>query len=138
MRPTAMAAMALLALPGSALADEYACRSLGEEPPVTMDFSLRYSSGAYAVMSAGFQIEGDIGYSTSASEPTSLATVTGMEASQDQVRFSLHYKDADYDGDVATLHVVTLSEGVHTLTAGVLHVVGGGLWPLQCEIDYQD
>jgi hypothetical protein len=126
----------MLAMPG-ALADEYACKSLAGDPPVTLDFSLRYSSGAYAVMSAAFQIEGDIGYSTTATEPTDLATVTGVEISADEVRFKLHYADATYDGDIATIHVVTLAEGEHTVTAGALHVLAGGLWPVQCEINYE-
>jgi len=126
-----------LTLPGSAIADEYACRSLEGESPVTLDFALRSASDAYSVTSAAFQIEGDIGYSTVASEPTALATVTGVEATSEDVRFSLHYTDANYDGDVATVHVVTLADGAQILTAGVLRVVGGGLWPVRCEIDYE-
>ena len=40
--------------------------------------------------------------------------------------------------DVAELYVVTLSEGAHSLTAGVLQIGGGGLWPIQCDVAYGD
>lgn len=137
MRTVALTVAASCLMTAMAAADEYSCRSVGGEGAVAMDFSLRYSGGAYAVTGAGFQIEGDIGYSTSATEPTSLATVTGVEADGDHVRFSLHYTDAKYDGDIATVHVATLSEGAYAMTAGVLRVVGGGLWPIQCDIDHE-
>lgn len=128
----AAAAVALSA--GTAAAETYTCRTLNETDfPVTASFDLRYSSGAYAIMRAEFQIEGDIGYSTMATHPLDLATVTGVEADENSIAFSLHHTDPDYDGDVATLHVVTLSEGAHELTAGVLKVVGGGLWPIACD-----
>ncbi len=133
-----IATAALLAGAGAASAETYACRSVSGEPPATLDFSIRHSSGAWAVMSAAFQIEDDIGYSTTAAEPTSLATVTGVEiGSAEDVAFKFHYTDADYDGDVASVHVVTLSEGARSLTAGVLAVVGGGLWAVQCDLDYE-
>ena len=137
MRTVALTVAVYCLMTAMAAADEYSCRSIGGEGAVTVEFSFRISSGAYAVASAGFQIEGDIGYSTSATEPTSLATVTGVEGDDEHFRFSLHYTDAEYDGDIATVHVATLSEGAHTLTAGVLHVVGGGLWPIQCDVDYE-
>jgi hypothetical protein len=119
---------------GTAAAETYTCRSLDETDfPVTARFDLRYSSGAYAIMRAEFQIEGDIGYSTAATHPLDLATVTGVEVDEGSIQFSLQHTDPDYDGIVATLHVVTLSEGAHELTAGVLKVVGGGLWPIACR-----
>ncbi len=128
----AAAAVALSA--GTAAAETYTCRTLNETDfPVTASFDLRYSSGAYAVMSAEFQIEGDIGYSTTATHPLDLATVTGVAVDEGSIKFSLQHTDPDYDGNVATLHVVTLTEGTHALTAGVLKVVGGGLWPIVCD-----
>ena len=137
MRVLVLSAVLLCLMVTVAAADEYSCRSLGGEDKVTFDFTTRYASGAHAVLGASFQIEGDIGYSTTATEPTSLATVTGVEGDGERIRFSMHYTDAQYDGDIATIHVVTLTEGAHALTAGVLHVVGGGLWPIECEIRYE-
>lgn len=137
MRAIALSAALLCLATSMAVADEYSCRSFGGEDKVTLDFSIGHSGGAYAVLGAGFQIEGDIGYSTTATEPTSLATTSGVAVTPEEVRFSLHYTDPSYDGDVATVHVVTLSEGAHVMTAGVLHVVAGGLWPIQCDIDYE-
>jgi hypothetical protein len=131
-----IAAAALLASATTASAEAYDCRSLSGEPPATLSFTTRHSSGAYAVMAAEFQIEDDLGYSTTAAEPTSLATISGVEIDSENVMFRFHYSDAGYDGDVATVHVVTLSEGEHDLTAGVLQVSGGGLWAVQCEVDY--
>lgn len=133
-----IAAAALLLSAGAASAESYACHSLSGEPPATLDFTIRHSSGAWAVMSAKFQIEGDLGYSTTAAEPTSLATVTGVEiGSAEDVAFRLRYTADDYDGDVASIHVVTLSEGARSLTAGVLQVTGGGLWAMECDLDYE-
>jgi hypothetical protein len=133
-----VAAAVLLASASAASAETYACHSVSGEPPVTLDFRIRHSSGAWAVMSAAFQIEDDIGYSTDATEPTSLATVTKVEiTSAADVAFKLHYTADDYDGDVASLHVVTLTEGAHSLTAGVLQVTGGGLWAMECDLDYE-
>jgi hypothetical protein len=133
-----LTAAAALAVPaGAALADDYACHSVASDeeqaPPVQISFTLVYSSHAYAVTKAAFQIEGDIGYSTTATEPTSLATVTGVVVENDFIEFSLHYSDSGYDGDVAKLHVVTLSEGAHYITAGAFHAVGGGLYAVVCD-----
>lgn len=133
-----IAAAALLLSAGTASAERYACHSLAGEPSASLDFTIRHSSGAWAVMSAAFQIEGDIGYSTDATEPTSLAMVNDVEiGSAEDVAFKLHYTADDYDGDVASVHMVTLSEGAHSLTAGVLQVTGGGLWAMECDLDYE-
>lgn len=118
---------------GTAAGEEHTCHSLEGDPPATVRYDLRYSSGAYAVTSARFKIEGDIGYSTAADDPRDLATITAVEASGNELEFSFHYQDMNYDGDVARVHVVTLFEGVYGLTAGVLQVTGGGLWPIACE-----
>ena len=130
-----IAAAVLLAGAGSAAAESYICRSLDGEPPTSLDFTIRYSSGAWAVMSVAFQVEGDVGYSTITGEPTGLAIVTGVEiASAADVAFRLQAGGQGDRGDVASIHVVTLSEGETSLTAGVLQVTGGGLWPIQCDI----
>lgn len=130
-----IAAGALAASVTGAAADSYACRSLNETDfPATANFEIRHSSNAYAVISAGLQIEGDIGYSTTATEPSDLVTVDGVDIDSGHIKFDLHQHDANDDGDVATLHVVTLSEGVHDLTGGVLQVDGGGLWIIQCDV----
>ena len=130
-------AVVLAASTTVARSESYDCRSLSGEPTATLSFTTRYSSGDYAVMAAEFQIEDDIGYSTTATEPTSLATLSGVEIDSGNVEFRFHYKDANYDGDVATVHVVTLSEGANSLTAGVLQVSAGGLWAVQCEVNYE-
>jgi hypothetical protein len=132
-----IAAAALAASATTASAESYDCRSLSGEPPVTLSFTTRHADGGYAVIAAEFQIEDDIGYSTTATEPTSLATVSGVEIASETVAFRFHYTDASYDGDVATVRVATLSEGAYSLTAGVLQVSGGGLWAVQCEVDYE-
>jgi hypothetical protein len=130
-------AAALAATASAATASDYSCHSVaGDEegaPPAEVSFTLTYSSNAYAVIKAAFQIEGDIGYSTVATEPTSLATVTGVVVDDDVIEFSLHYTGDGYDGDIAKLHVVTLSEGAHAITAGAFHAVGGGLYAVVCE-----
>jgi hypothetical protein len=128
---------ALAAMPGAAVAEDYACRSVAGEmpgdPPVEIGFTLDYTDSGHAISRASFQIEGDLGYSTEATEPTSLATVTGLKVADHVIAFRLHYTGDGYDGDIATLHVVTLSEGAHWITAGAFHAVGGGLWAIKCD-----
>src|SRR6218665_3015312 len=85
----------LAALHGVAIADDYTCRSLAGEmpadPPVEIGFTLDHSDGAPVISRADFQIEGDLGYSTEAIEPTSLATITGLKVADDVIEFRLHY-----------------------------------------------
>jgi hypothetical protein len=132
-----IATAALAATASAATASDYSCHSVASDekaaPPVEVSFTLGHSSNAYAVMKAAFQIEGDIGYSTEATEQTSLATVTGVVVENDVIEFSLHYTGGGYDGDIAKLHVVTLSEGAHAITAGAFHAVGGGLYAVVCD-----
>jgi hypothetical protein len=133
-----IAAAALLAFTGTASAETFACRSVSGEPPVNLDFALRYSSDGFTVISAAFQIEGDIGYSTTATEPTSLATIAHAPISAaEDVAFRFHYTDAEYDGDVASVRIVSLSEGMDIKAAGVIAVVGGGAWALECDLSYE-
>lgn len=129
-----IAGVALLAATGAASAESFTCRSLSGDPPVLLDFGV----ADRAISSASFQIEDDMGYSTTADEPTSLATISGAEiGGAGDVAFKFHYADASYDGDVASVHVVTLSEGAFSKTAGVLQVSGGGVWAIECDVDYE-
>lgn len=139
MRPQLLIAAALLALPAAAAAaDTYDCRSLNETDfPVTASFDLDHGDSGFTVPRAELQIEGDIGYSSTAEHPSDRAIATDIEVGGDAISFNFHLDDGTYDVDVARLHVVTLSEGAHSLTAGVLQVGGGGLWPIACSIDYE-
>lgn len=131
-----IAAVALAISTAGALANDYACRALeGEfegDPGVEITFTLDYSGDEVAVTKAAFQIEGDIGYSTTTTEPTALATITGLIVDH-YIEFSFHYKDDGYEGDVAKLHIVTFSEGAHWITAGAFHAVAGGLYAVRCD-----
>ena len=79
------AAVLLAGCGAAAAADTYTCTSLDGDPPVTLEFTLGYSTHAYAVLSARFQIEGDIGYATDAADPRDLATVTGVSIAQGEI-----------------------------------------------------
>ena len=139
MRPQLLIAAALLACPAAATAaDTYDCRSLNETDfPVTASFDLEYADDAFSIPRAELQIEGDIGYSSTAEHPSNRAFATGIEIGGDAIKFNFHLDDGEYDVDVARLHVVTLSEGAYSLTAGVLQVGGGGLWPIECAVTYE-
>jgi hypothetical protein len=139
MRPQLLIAAAILALPAAAAAaDTYDCRSLNEtDYPVTVSFDVDYADDAFSVLRAELQIEGDIGYSSTAEHPSNRALATDIEIGGDAIRFNFHLNDGEYDVDVARLHVVTLSEGAYSLTAGVLQVGGGGLWPIECTVTYE-
>jgi hypothetical protein len=132
------AAVLVIGFGGATGAEEYDCRqAVDGDWPVHLEAEVRHSSGANAVTRASVQIEDDIGYSTTATEPTALVTVTDVTASSGQLRFSLHYRDEDHEVDVATVYLATLSEGAHSVTGGVLRVVGGGLWVVRCTVSYE-
>jgi hypothetical protein len=137
-RALAILAILLAGSGAASAADRYACASLAGDPGVTADFTLSYSSRAYAVLGAGFRIEDEIGYSTEASDPRDRALVSAVDVSTgaEDISFSLLAAEGGYaSSPVARLHVVTLPEGAHMLTAGVLQVTGGGLWPIRCDVD---
>jgi hypothetical protein len=118
-----------------AAAESYRCTSLAGAPAVTFAATTRHSSGAWAVISAKVQIEGDISYSTDAQDPRDRAAVDHVEIDDDEVAFDL---EAGQVGGplAASVHLLTVSEGAHELTGGVLHVVAGGLWVVQCDVDH--
>ena len=130
---------ALLTTTGAAsAADTYTCRSLNETDfPVTASFDLRHGDSGYSVPRAEMQIEGDMGYSTTPDHPSNGAFVSEIDVDDGSIRLVFHQTYDGYDVDVAELHVVTLSEGVYELTAGVLQIGGGGLWAIQCDIAYE-
>ena len=139
MRSQFLIAATLLALPAAAAAaDTYDCRSLNETDfPVTASFDLDDANDAFSIPRAELQIEGDIGYSSAAEHPSNRAYATDIDVGGDAIRFNFHLNDGTYDVDVARLHVVTLSDGAYSLTAGVLQVGGGGLWPIECTVTYE-
>lgn len=130
-RLIAPAATALALGWSCAAADEYTCTSLAGDPPATATFDLRYSSNAYAVMSAAVQIGDEAPYSTVSTGLEHEVAVNGVDVSDDEITFRL--MTPDYVDDVAAMHVVSLSDGNAKLTAGVLQVSGKGLWPVSCE-----
>ena len=137
MRIPLLTAALLIATGAVHAADTYTCRSLGETAfPATASFDLDLADGVYTVPRAELLIEGDIGYSTHAGDQSGVAFVSEIDAASGALRLVFHQTYDQYDTDVATLHVVTLSEGAHSLTAGVLHIAAGGLWPIQCDVTY--
>jgi hypothetical protein len=136
MRRALIAIAAVTASASAASADVYNCRSVNEPKyPVTANFELKCDDPCF-VTRADLQIEDDIGYSTTATHPSALVTITDLEVDSGRIEFNFHQHDAEYDGDVATLDVVSLSEGIYSLTGGVLQVGGGGLWTIQCDVTY--
>jgi hypothetical protein len=139
MRAYLLIAAVLTTTGGAPAADTYTCRSLDETDfPVTASFDLEHGDDdGYTVPRAQMQIEGDMGYSTTPDHPGNGAFVSVIEVGNGSIRLVFHQTYDEYDVDVAELHVVTLSEGVYDLTAGVLQIGGGGLWPIQCDIAYE-
>jgi hypothetical protein len=138
MRPHVLIAAFLATTGAATAADTYTCRSLNEtDVPVTASFDLEHGDSGYTVPRAQMQIEGDMGYSTTPDHPSNGAFVSEIDVGNGSIRLVLHQTYDEYDVDVAELHVVTLSEGVYDLTAGVLQIGGGGLWAIQCDIAYE-
>jgi hypothetical protein len=138
MRANLLIAAFLATTGAAAAADTYTCSSLDESDfQVTASFDLQHGDDGYTVPRAEMQIEGDMGYSTTPDHPGNGAFVSEIEVGHGSIRLVFHQTYDEYDVDVAELHVVTLSEGVYDLTAGVLQIGGGGLWPIQCDIAYE-
>ena len=139
MRADILIATLLATTGAAAAADTYTCRSLNETDfPATASFDLERDDSGYTVPRAQMQIEDDIGYSTAPDHPSNGAFVSEIEVGNSSIRLVFHQTYDEYDVDVAELYVVTLSEGAHSLTAGVLQIGGGGLWPIQCDVAYGD
>jgi hypothetical protein len=121
----AIAALALSA--STAFADGYACRSIAGG--VTLGFTLSRGDAGYAVTDAALKIGDEPGYSTAATEPASLATITGLDM-DNKVLFNFHAGDAD----VATVRLVTRFEGGGGLATGTLKTATGGVYAIRCDI----
>lgn len=138
MRTYILIAALILTTGAAKAADTYDCRSLNATDfPVTASFDLEHTDNGVTVPRAQMQIEGDMGYSTTPDHPSNRAFVSEIDVDDGSIRLVFHQTYDGYDVDVAELHVVTLSEGVYDLTAGVLQIGGGGLWPIQCDITYE-
>jgi hypothetical protein len=138
MRANLLIATFLATTGAAAAADTYTCRSVNETDfPVTVSFDLEHGDNGYSVPRAQMQIEGDIGYSTTPDHPSNGAFVSEIDVGNGSIRLVFHQTYDEYDVDVAELHVVTLSEGAYDLTAGVLQIGGGGLWPIQCDVAFE-
>jgi hypothetical protein len=137
---TALGAAVLLLLPApAAAADTYACRSLQGDPPATFGFTLSHSSDAYAILGASLEVEGGVGYATAPAGTAEEALVDEVAVAPEAaaIGFALLRAEAGYGSDpVARIRLVTLSTDTHTMTAGVLQVTGGGLWPMLCDSDH--
>ncbi|OEO29320.1 hypothetical protein VW23_002180 [Devosia insulae DS-56] len=126
----AIAALALSA--GTALADDYTCRSIAGG--LTLGFTLTQGDAGYAVTDAALKIGDDPGYSTSATEPASLATITGLDM-DNKVLFNFHATASDTD--IATVRLVTRFEGGGGLATGTLKPATGGVYAIRCDIAHE-
>lgn len=123
--------LALAATP--AAAGTFTCADPTGE--VTLEIFQTYDgkANAFDVASAKFQIVDDLGY-TSEDDPSNGGTVTLVNKAVDpwMMNFDFHLVAPDYDNDIASVRLVTLSEGNAIATGGVLRVVAGGVWPVAC------
>lgn len=124
---TVVAVLALALSAGAAFADGYTCRSIAGG--VTLGFTLSRGDTGYTVTDAALKIGDEAGYSTTAAEPASLATITGLDM-DNKVLFNFHSGDAD----VATVRLVTRFEGGGGLATGTLKTAVGGVYAIRCDI----
>jgi len=126
---TVVAILALALSAGTAFADDYTCRSIAGG--VTLGFTLTRGDAGYAVTDAVFKLGDEPGYSTTATEPPSLATITGLDM-DNKVLFNFHSSQSDTD--VATVRLVTRFEGGGGLATGTLKPAAGGVYAIRCDI----
>ena len=126
----AITAVALSA--GSAFADGYACRSI--VAGVTLGFTLTKADAGFTVTDAALKIGDEPGYSTTSTEPASLATITGLDM-DNKVLFNFHA--AGSDTDVATVRLVTRFEGAAGVATGTLKPAAGGVYAIRCDIVHE-
>lgn len=124
---TVIVAGALALSAGTAFADGYACRSIAGG--VALGFTLTRGDAGYAVTDAALKVGDEPGYSTTATEPASLATITGLDL-DNKVLFNFHAGDAD----IATVRLVTRFEGGAGLATGTLKTTSGGVYAIRCDI----
>ncbi len=126
----AIAALALSA--GTAFADGYACRSIAGGLP--LGFTLARGDAGYAVTDAELKIGHGPGYSTTATAPAGLATITGLDM-DNKVLFSFHASSSD--SEIATIRLVTRFEGAAGLATGTLKTPTGEVYAIRCDITHE-
>ena len=127
-----VAILALALSAGAAFADGYTCRSIAGG--VTLGFTLTRGEAGYTVTDAALKIGDEPGYSTTATEPTSLATITGLDM-DNKVLFNFHATGTDTD--VATVRLVTRFEGGGGVATGTLKPAAGGVYAIRCDIAHE-
>lgn len=127
-----VAILALALSAGAAFADDYTCRSIAGG--VTLGFTLTSSDAGYAVTDAALKIGDEPGYSTTATEPASLATITGLDM-DNKVLFNFHASGSDTN--VATVRLVTRFEGGGGVATGTLKPAAGGVYAIRCDITHE-
>ena len=127
-----VAVVALALSAGTAFADGYTCRSIAGG--VSLGFTLTRGDAGYAVTDATFKIGDEPGYSTTATEPASLATITGLDM-DNKVLFNFHATGSDTD--VATVRLVTRFEGGGGVATGTLKPAAGGVYAIRCDIAHE-
>jgi hypothetical protein len=131
---------AIFASSGDARAETYTCHSLVEES-AELSFSIdRDADGVESIAKLDVLVADEFGYSTSPETPLGdRARVASLSTDNSVVRFQLFTVDPQYDYPIGEVGLVTLNEGAaQVVTAGVLQLGGGGVWPIQCEIDYDE
>jgi len=126
----ALAAVALSV--GTAFADDYTCRAIAGG--LTLGFTLAKGNAGYAVTDAALKIGDEPGYSTSATDPASLATITGLDM-DNKVLFNVHASSTDTD--IATIRLVTRFEGAAGLATGTLKTPAGGIYAIRCDVTHE-
>jgi len=129
---TVIAIVTLALSAGTAFADGYTCRSIAGG--LTLGFTLARSDAGYAVTDAAIKIGEEPEYSTTATDPASLATITGLDM-DNKVLFNFHATQGD--ADIATVHLVTRFEGGGGLATGTLKTATGGIYAIRCDIAHE-
>jgi hypothetical protein len=130
-------AAGLMLAAGQAVADEYDCHDVVGTPGVELHITTAAGDENATVVRAAVQVKDDIGYATDSKEPTALVTVTDATVTGDTLHITLHQKDSEVDFDAAEIYLATLWSGVYPMTSGVLSLEGGGLWTMNCKVEYE-
>lgn len=130
---TVIATAALLASVGVASADDvFSCRTLSGVAGPTLSFTIAHVNDTYSIADAVFEVKDGVVYSTAATDPANLATISGLNL-DNQVSFNFRQADAD----VAKVNLVTRFEGGGDTASGNVSISDGGIFVLRCDVAHE-
>lgn len=135
-----LAFCAIFATSGDARAEGYTCHSLVEENAELSFVLERDANDIEFIDTLHVLVADEFGYSTDPDTPLGdRARIANVLYDTRALTFQLFTVDPQYDYPIGEVGLVSLEEGqAHSVVAGALQLDGGGVWPIECDIDYDE